>query len=134
MPDEQDTGTIPAAVDEPATATTEADAPAASETAEASETPETGTEPSEPEPTLTSEPEADESTVESDETAEASEAAPVEAGPRTVGRFIADALRAAGVRYAFTVPGESFLGLLEGLQAAGIRVVATRHEGAASFM
>ena len=56
------------------------------------------------------------------------------AGPRTVGRFIADALRAAGVRYAFTVPGESFLGLLEGFQAAGIRVVATRHEGAAAFM
>jgi acetolactate synthase-1/2/3 large subunit len=53
---------------------------------------------------------------------------------RTVGRFIADALRAAGVRFAFTVPGESFLGLLEGLQAAGIRVVATRHEGAAAFM
>ncbi len=60
--------------------------------------------------------------------------APVSSGPRTVGRFIADALRAAGVRYAFTVPGESFLGLLEGLQAAGIRVIATRHEGAASFM
>ncbi|HEX5824444.1 MAG TPA: thiamine pyrophosphate-dependent enzyme, partial [Candidatus Limnocylindrales bacterium] len=54
--------------------------------------------------------------------------------PRTVGRFIADALRAAGVRFAFTVPGESFLGLLEGLQAAGIRVVATRHEGGAAFM
>ena len=31
---------------------------------------------------------------------------PAETGPRTVGRFIADALRAAGVRYAFTVPGE----------------------------
>ena len=31
-----------------------------------------------------------------------------------MGRFIADALRAAGVRYAFTVPGESFLGLLDG--------------------
>ena len=59
---------------------------------------------------------------------------PEPAGPRTVGRFIADALRAAGVRYAFTVPGESFLGLLEGFQAAGIRVVATRHEGAAAFM
>jgi len=38
------------------------------------------------------------------------------------------------VRFAFTVPGESFLGLLEGLEAAGIRVVATRHEGAAAFM
>jgi acetolactate synthase-1/2/3 large subunit len=53
---------------------------------------------------------------------------------RTVGRFIADALRVVGVRYAFTVPGESFLGLLDGLDAAGIRVVATRHEGAAAFM
>jgi acetolactate synthase-1/2/3 large subunit len=40
----------------------------------------------------------------------------------------------AGVRYAFTVPGESFLGLLEGLRGAGIRVVATRHEGGAAFM
>jgi acetolactate synthase-1/2/3 large subunit len=55
-------------------------------------------------------------------------------GPRTVGRFIADALRGAGVRYAFTVPGESFLGLLDAFEGAGIRVVATRHEGAASFM
>jgi acetolactate synthase-1/2/3 large subunit len=54
--------------------------------------------------------------------------------PRTVGRLIADALRAAGVRYAFTVPGESFLGLLDALGDAGIRVVATRHEGAAAFM
>jgi acetolactate synthase-1/2/3 large subunit len=60
--------------------------------------------------------------------------APETTGPRTVGRFVADALRAAGVRYAFTVPGESFLGLLEGLRDAGIRVIATRHEGAAAFM
>ncbi len=55
-------------------------------------------------------------------------------GPRTVGRYIADALRAAGVRYAFTVPGESFLGLLDAFEGAGIRVIATRHEGAAAFM
>jgi len=55
-------------------------------------------------------------------------------GPLTVGRFVADALRAAGVRYAFTVPGESFLGLLDAFEAAGIRVIATRHEGPASFM
>jgi acetolactate synthase I/II/III large subunit len=59
---------------------------------------------------------------------------PVSEGPRTVGRFIADAFRAAGVRYAFTVPGESFLGLLDAFEDAGIRVVATRHEGAAAFM
>jgi len=57
-----------------------------------------------------------------------------DSGPRTVGRFIAEALRAAGVRYAFTVPGESFLGLLDALEGAGIRVIATRHEGAAAFM
>ena len=54
--------------------------------------------------------------------------------PRTVGRLIADALRTAGVRYAFTVPGESFLGLLDALGDAGICVIATRHEGAAAFM
>lgn len=56
------------------------------------------------------------------------------ATPTTVGRLVADALRAAGVRYAFTVPGESFLGLLDALGDAGIRVVATRHESAAAFM
>jgi acetolactate synthase I/II/III large subunit len=55
-------------------------------------------------------------------------------GPRTVGRLVAEALRAAGVRYAFTVPGESFLGVLDALGQAGIRVVATRHEGGAAFM
>ncbi len=59
---------------------------------------------------------------------------PVAAGPVSVGRMIADALRRAGVRWAFTVPGESFLGLLEGFEAAGINLVATRHEGAAAFM
>lgn len=59
-------------------------------------------------------------------------AAPAE--PMTVGRMFADTIRRAGVRWAFTVPGESFLGLLEGLEAVGINVVATRHEGAAAFM
>lgn len=56
------------------------------------------------------------------------------APPRTVGRAIADRLAAAGARYAFTVPGESFLGLLDGLLETGIEVVATRHEGGAAFM
>ncbi len=37
------------------------------------------------------------------------------------------------MRIAFTVPGESFLPVLDALQAAGIRVVATRHEGGAAF-
>jgi acetolactate synthase-1/2/3 large subunit len=54
--------------------------------------------------------------------------------PMSVGRMFADVIRRAGVRWAFTVPGESFLGLLEGLEGAGINVVATRHEGAAAFM
>src|SRR5205814_2375284 len=40
----------------------------------------------------------------------------------------------AGARFAFTVPGESFLGLLDGMVDAGIRVVGTRHEGGAGFM
>ncbi|MBA2700360.1 MAG: hypothetical protein H0U58_01495, partial [Chloroflexi bacterium] len=61
------------------------------------------------------------------------EAAPV-VPTRTVGRLVADALRTAGVRYAFTVPGESFLGLLDELGQAGIRVIATRHEAGAAFM
>jgi acetolactate synthase-1/2/3 large subunit len=52
----------------------------------------------------------------------------------TVARLVADGLAAAGVRWAFTVPGESFLGLLDALPAVGIEVVATRHEGGASFM
>ena len=74
-------------------------------------------------------------TIESEPEPEpAPEPASEPVAPRTVGRFIADALRAAGVRYAFTVPGESFLGLLDALEAAGIRVIATRHEGPASFM
>ncbi|HSW41698.1 MAG TPA: thiamine pyrophosphate-dependent enzyme [Patescibacteria group bacterium] len=53
---------------------------------------------------------------------------------RDAGRFIADALAGAGIRIAYTVPGESFLPLLDGMVAAGIRVVAARHEGGAGFM
>jgi acetolactate synthase-1/2/3 large subunit len=64
----------------------------------------------------------------------AREPEPEPVAPRTVGRLIADSLRAAGVEVAFTVPGESFLGLLDALPEAGIRVVTTRHEGGAAFM
>ncbi|MGD0019554.1 MAG: thiamine pyrophosphate-dependent enzyme [Candidatus Limnocylindrales bacterium] len=52
----------------------------------------------------------------------------------TVGAALAEALARAGVKIAFTVPGESLLGLLDGLAAHKVRVVTTRHEGAASFM
>jgi acetolactate synthase-1/2/3 large subunit len=61
-------------------------------------------------------------------------AVPEPVARRTVGRLIADALKSAGVEVAFTVPGESFLGLLDALPEAGIRVVTTRHEGGAAFM
>jgi acetolactate synthase-1/2/3 large subunit len=53
---------------------------------------------------------------------------------RTVGSVLAEGLARAGVKIAFTVPGESVLGLLEGLTANRIRVVAARHEGSAAFM
>ncbi len=44
-------------------------------------------------------------------------------------------LRDRGVRYAFCVPGESFLGLLDALVLTPeIQLVATRHEGGAAFM
>lgn len=48
-------------------------------------------------------------------------------------------LKTEGVRYAFTVPGESFLSVLDALYDEGeegdaIRLVATRHEGGAAFM
>ncbi len=54
--------------------------------------------------------------------------------PATVSSLLAQSLARAGVEVAFTVPGESFLGLLDALPEAGIRVVATRHEGGAAFM
>jgi acetolactate synthase-1/2/3 large subunit len=77
----------------------------------------------------------EETTMIEEPTAPLAEAAAGDADePIPVGRMVAEALRRAGVRWAFTVPGESFLGLLDGLQAAGINVVATRHEGAAAFM
>jgi len=52
----------------------------------------------------------------------------------TVGAVLAESLARAGVKIAFTVPGESVLGLIEALAASRIRVVATRHEGSAAFM
>lgn len=39
-----------------------------------------------------------------------------------------------GVRYAFGVPGESFLGLLDALSTSSIQLISTRHEGGAAFM
>jgi acetolactate synthase-1/2/3 large subunit len=50
------------------------------------------------------------------------------------GRILADALRLHGVRRVFSVPGESFLALLDGLPDAGIQNVVCRHEGGAAMM
>ena len=60
------------------------------------------------------------------------ESRPIEPTPSGAGRFVADALAAAGVRVAFTVPGESFLPLLEALPAAGIRDSMKRQAGSSS--
>src|SRR5512147_1894115 len=69
----------------PAEPTPDASAAAAAIAVAEAETPDAATVPAEPQPAPEPEPEP-------------------AAGPRTVGRFIADALRTAGVRYAFTVP------------------------------
>ena len=53
---------------------------------------------------------------------------------RSVAQLIATALAEVGVKWAFTVPGESFLPLLDALPAAGIKVLGTRHEAGAAFM
>jgi acetolactate synthase-1/2/3 large subunit len=53
----------------------------------------------------------------------------------TAGRAAVQALLTLGVDHAFCVPGESFLGLLDALyDEPRIRLIATRHEGAAAFM
>ncbi len=57
-------------------------------------------------------------------------------GERTrAGVAAARILERQGVRFAFGVPGESFLGLLDALhETDGIRLIGTRHEGGAAFM
>ena len=52
----------------------------------------------------------------------------------TAAAALADVLARSGVKIAFTVPGESFLGLLDALAAKRVRIVAARHEGSAAFM
>jgi acetolactate synthase-1/2/3 large subunit len=52
----------------------------------------------------------------------------------TGGRAVVETLAASGVKLAFTVPGESFLGVLDALHDAPIRTIATRHEAGAGFM
>ncbi|WP_406689003.1 thiamine pyrophosphate-binding protein [Saccharopolyspora sp. ID03-671] len=54
---------------------------------------------------------------------------------RTVAQAVARVLADAGVEHGFTVPGESFLGLLDAFaEAPELTLVSTRHESGASFM
>ncbi len=53
----------------------------------------------------------------------------------TGARAAVEQLKREGVRHAFTVPGESFLSVLDALyDEPAINLVATRHEGGAAFM
>ncbi|MQA09371.1 MAG: acetolactate synthase [Pseudonocardiaceae bacterium] len=53
----------------------------------------------------------------------------------TVADAVADLLAGAGIRRAYTVPGESYLGLLSAIDAhPRISLVSTRHESGAAFM
>jgi acetolactate synthase I/II/III large subunit len=50
------------------------------------------------------------------------------------GQVLVDHLRARGVERVFSVPGESFLAVLDGLVGSGIANVVCRHEGGAAMM
>ncbi|MEB3366801.1 thiamine pyrophosphate-dependent enzyme [Saccharopolyspora mangrovi] len=54
---------------------------------------------------------------------------------RTVAQAVARVLADAGVEHGFTVPGESFLGLLDAFsESPELTLVSTRHESGAAFM
>ncbi|MFE5837007.1 thiamine pyrophosphate-dependent enzyme [Arthrobacter sp. NPDC056493] len=52
----------------------------------------------------------------------------------TAGHLIVDQLERAGIRRVYTVPGESFLDVLDGLHGSSIQNVVARQEGGAGFM
>ena len=52
----------------------------------------------------------------------------------TAGHLIVQQLAGAGVRRVYSVPGESFLDVLDGLYDSPITNVVARHEGGAGFM
>ena len=53
---------------------------------------------------------------------------------RTGGHVLADQLVAQGTELAFCVPGESYLGLLDGLYGKPLRLITCRHEAGAANM
>src|SRR2546426_4901766 len=50
------------------------------------------------------------------------------------GQLLVSCLESEGVRFAFGIPGEENLELMDALRGSSVRVVLTRHEGAAAFM
>ena len=54
--------------------------------------------------------------------------------PRHGGQILVDHLKAQGVTRVFSVPGESFLAVLDGLHGSGIENIVCRHEGGAAMM
>ncbi|TQM11681.1 thiamine pyrophosphate-dependent enzyme [Pseudonocardia kunmingensis] len=54
--------------------------------------------------------------------------------PTHAGRAIVDSLVRHGVRRVYSVPGESYLALLDGLYESGIHNVVCRQEGGAAYM
>ena len=48
--------------------------------------------------------------------------------------FIVSSLKAHGVNRVYSVPGESYLALLDALYGSGIEIIVCRHEGGAGFM
>ncbi len=50
------------------------------------------------------------------------------------GQILVDHLRAQGVTRVFSVPGESYLAVLDGLHGSGIENIVCRHEGGAAMM
>src|SRR5215475_7617613 len=59
-----------------------------------------------------------------------------QAGLRTGGQILVDALKIHGVDMAFAVPGESYLAVLDALHDASnqIRLITCRQEGGAAYM
>ncbi len=53
---------------------------------------------------------------------------------RTGGKLLADQLAVHGTEFAFCVPGESYLELLDGLYTSPIRLITCRHEASAANM
>ncbi len=53
---------------------------------------------------------------------------------KTGAAIIGEALSASGCTHAFGIPGGEVLALMEGLRAAGLEFILTKHENAAGFM